>query len=150
VYLRPRKGKLAAQCCAMISCNWDLVRGVSCGSSLLGFKKLLFSQYFEKSLLAGGLGCSSAKKFGFYFAMTWMDNGWMSDGCRQEIGSWWMAILSNTSVMRNASYVTTVSQWNDFGSSRIFSCWWSARWTVYQSSMMLSVQLPGLCHRWFQ
>ena len=139
--------------CAMLRydfLNWDLVRGGSCGSSLLGFIKLLFSHYFENSLLAGGLGCSSAKSSVFTSLwLGWTMNGCRIDGCRQEINSWWMAILSNTSVMRNA-YVTTVSQWNDFESSRIFSRWWSARWTVYQLSMMLSVQLPGLCHRWFQ
>jgi len=48
--------------------------------------EVIISHYFENSLLAGGLGCSSAKS-SFYFAMTRMDNGWMSDGCRQEIGS---------------------------------------------------------------
>jgi hypothetical protein len=83
------EGKLAAQCCAMIS--WNRPRQ---GSELRLFPawidQVVISHYFENSLLAGGLGCSSAKSsvlLWFYFAMTRMDNGWMSDGCRQEIGS---------------------------------------------------------------
>ena len=61
LYLSPRKGKLAAQCCAMISCNMRLSQGSELRLSPAWIHEVIISHYFEKSLLAGGLGCSSAK-----------------------------------------------------------------------------------------
>ena len=85
MYLSPQKGKLAAQCCAMISCNWDLVRGVSCGSSLLGFMKLLFRTISKILCWRGGLAALLQKVrclLRYDSDGQWMDVGWMSTGNR--------------------------------------------------------------------
>ena len=84
--LSPQKGKLAAQCCAMISCNMRLSQGSELRLFPAWIHQVMISHYFEFSA-GGGAWLLFCKNFGFYFAMTRMDNGWMSDGCRQEIGS---------------------------------------------------------------
>ena len=88
---KPSKRKVG---CAMLRYDfsiWDIVRGGSCGSSLLGLIKLSFSHYFANSLLAGGLGCPFAKSS--VFTSLWL--GWTMDGCRMDIDrksdldEWW-------------------------------------------------------------
>ena len=71
------EGKLAAQCCAMIS--WNRPRQ---GSELRLFPawsdQVVISHYFANSLLAGGLGCSSAKSsvlLRYDSDECWMDAG---------------------------------------------------------------------------
>ena len=82
LYLSPRKGKLAAQCCAMISCNWDLVRGVSCGSSLLGFMKLLFRTISKILCWRGGLAALLQK---VWFLLRYDSDSWTMNGCRMDV-----------------------------------------------------------------
>ena len=87
LYLSPRKGKLAAQSAAL----WFLEFRLSQGRELRLFPtwidQVIIFASFRKFSAGGGAWLLFCKKFGFYFAMTRMDNGWMSDGYRQEIGS---------------------------------------------------------------
>ena len=74
--------------CAMLRydfLNWDLVRGVSCGSPLLGFMKLLFRTISKILCWRGGLAALLQKvRFLLRYDSDgqWMDVGWMSTGNR--------------------------------------------------------------------
>ena len=141
--LSPREGKLAAQCCAMISCNinwdltWEWIATLPCLASTSYYFAL-----FRHISAGGGAWLLSCKKFEFCFAMTRMEIGWMLDFDKNQ-KSGWMVMFEYQyygnkmpTFLRSADEVTS----KVLG---ILSCWWSARWTEYQFSLMLSVQLPG-------
>ena len=85
LYLSPRKGKLAAQCCAMISCNMRL----SQGSELRLFPAWISSSSYcfrtiSKILCWRGGLAALLQKVRFLLRYDsdgqWMDVGWMSTG----------------------------------------------------------------------
>ena len=82
--LSHQKWKLAAQCCAMISCNIRLSQGSELRLFPAWIYQVIIFALFRKFSAGGGAWLLFCKDFGFYFAMTRMDNrmdvGWMSTG----------------------------------------------------------------------
>ena len=71
--LSPQKGKLAAQCCAMISCNMRLSQGSELRLFLAWIHQVIVFALFRKFSAGGGAWLLFCKKFGFYFAVTRMN-----------------------------------------------------------------------------